>query len=187
MMKTTGWLLAGALVAAPLSLAAQTPEAPAARGPHAGMVHRGGGLGAMLQKRADLGLSAEQVARLEAIERDLRARNQPLREQVAAMMPERAQRTPAPAEQRRARGEQRGARTPLTDEQRQAMRARMEQARPVMEQMRANTRAAMEQARDVLTEEQRARLQAGMRQHRDRRGGERPARGRMGERAPRTR
>ena len=194
MMKTTGLMLAGALLAAPLALAAQTPDAPAHRGPHAGMMMRGGpggGLAAMLQKRAELNLTAEQVARLEAIERDLRARNEPLRQQIAAAMPERAERPRMTEEQRRAMREQRRerseARPRMTEEQRQQMRARMEQVRPVMQQMRANTRGAMEQARAVLTEEQRARLQQQMQERRGQRGGERGMRGRTGERAPRTR
>jgi protein CpxP len=180
---TTTLMLAGALAAAPLALAAQTPEAPAHRGPHAGMMHRGPGhgpgLGALLRNRAELELTAEQVARLEAIQRDLHARNEPLRQQMAALMPEHARRMQRMEpgerprmtdEQRRQMREQRSERMQqhrrMTDEQRQQMRARMEQARPVMEQMRANAQAAMEQARAVLTEEQRAKARESIREHR---------------------
>lgn len=175
-MKTAGLLLAGALIAAP-ALQAQTPEAQPMRG------HAGPGLAAMLRSHAELGLTAEQVARLEAIEAELRARNAPMREQLQALRPE------GMRERHRERHE-RGARPQVTEEQRREMRARMEQARPLMEQMRANMQAAMERARAVLTEEQRARLETRMREHRrehrregghgmpGRHGGERPPRSR---------
>lgn len=199
MTKTIGLMLAGALLAAPVAAQAQTPDAPAHRGPHPGMMRGHGGLAAMLQRHAELELTAEQVARLEAIERDLRARNEPLRQQIAALMPERAQRMERGErprvgdEQRRQMREQRGERVQqrrrMTEEQRQQMRARMEQARPVLEQMRANTRTALEQARAVLTDAQRAQLEQRRNEMRERRGGERGGmRGMPGrDRAPRNR
>jgi hypothetical protein len=191
-------ILAAALISAPLSLDAQRPAGDAQHG-------RGPGVAAILQHRAQLDLTADQVARLEAIERDLRARNEPLRQQMSAAFPERAARAGAEGprmtdEQRRTMREQRArrgdhgaragaARRPqLSDEQRQQMRGRMEQLRPVMEQMRGNTRQAMEQARAVLTDAQREQLRARMGEHRSRGGAERGWRGRPGaERAPRTR
>lgn len=196
MKKTTGLLLAAALAAAPLSLDAQRPDAPAHRGSHGGMM-RGPGvaLTEMLREHAEPALSADQVARLEAIEAELRARNEPLRQQLQALRPEgaRAERPRMSEEERRAMREG-GERPRMTDEQRAAMRAQMDQVRPIARQMADNARSAMERAREVLTAEQRASLERRMQERRSEmreRRGERGGRGMRaaprGERAPRTR
>jgi hypothetical protein len=208
MMKTFGVIVAGALLAAPLTLGAQGAEGRADPRPGMGMHgpaghgargmggHVGQGISVALEHRAQLNLTPEQVSRLETIQRELRARNEPLHQQLTAIMPQHGMRGAGPARQGerpgmmgRMRGMHGGAdsaapaRPRLSDEQRQEMRARMEQARPVMEQIRAHTRAAMEQAHGVLSDAQRQQLHELMRE----RGGRGGAGHMRGERARRTR
>lgn len=204
MKFATRYLVAAALAAAPVSLAAQTgqPQPQGEHQQHQGrrgerghMQGRGGGpVQRILAQREQLGLSADQVARLEAIGRDLQARNAPLQQQLIALFPERAQRGP---NAQRARGErrarpdsaargqrlERGERPRLTEEQRQQREQRRAQAEPIMQQMRANGQQALEQVRGVLTDQQEAQVQQWL-EHRgeDRERGERrQRRGRRGE------
>jgi len=101
---------------------------------------------AMMLRRADaLGLTADQVERIEAIGARLAAQNDPLQQQIRSIMGE-----------MRPGGRDRSA--PPSAAEREAMRTRMEQARPLMEQVRTNAAAAREEALAVLSEEQRARL-----------------------------
>lgn len=117
----------------------------------------------VLQLQAELGLTETQVAQLQRIRSDLRARNQPLREQMrAAMGEERAGRpgmrdmTP---EQRETRREAMRSMTPqqrraMARAQREQMRERREEMRQLSaeerEQMRAQRQARMEQMRPVM-------------------------------------
>ena len=184
----TRYLVAAALLAAPVSAAAQTAPPAAAQGEHAREGRRGGpgdvrghgGPGGspvqgILRQRERLQLTADQVSRLEAIDRDLQARTAPLREQLTAIFPERAQRADGPNGERRGgarggRGERRedgrGARGPgrdrpqLTAEQRQQMEQRRTQAQPIMEQLRQQGEQAMTQAGAVLTPQQQEQLRA---------------------------
>jgi Spy/CpxP family protein refolding chaperone len=199
------YLVAAALVAAPIFASAQTTPPPAAQGEHAregrefrGQRGPGGGspVQRLLSQRERLKLTDAQVQRLQAIDRDLQARNAPLQQQLASIFPERAERARGaegarPRGERRARpdGErrQRGERPQLTDAQRQQMQQRRAQAEPVMQQLRQNSEAALTEARAVLTAEQ----QAQVNQWRERRGergedrrGERDGRreGRRGDR-----
>lgn len=172
-------LLAAALLAAPApALLAQQPGTPPAaeqqkqgrQGPRPSPV------AALLEHRAELKLTAQQVARLEAIQRDLEQKNEPFRRQLEAARPQRGERPDGPP----------------SEEERAAMRARREQLRPQMEQVRANHRAAMEQVRSVLTEEQRETARQYLRGHRGERGprggrGEGGWRGERGQQAPRSR
>jgi hypothetical protein len=195
MMKISGLALALAIAAAPTVLEAQTP--------------RGGGqeralraevspsIAMLLQRRADLGLSTEQVTRLEAIEQRLREQNAPLMEQLRAHEAFKRSEGAArlPSEQRR---QLRERMQNLTPEQREAMRERREsggrgplaagtgravpeELRPVVQQLQANTREALSEAREVLTEEQETKLRELVRQQRvnwrDRAGASRGARG----------
>lgn len=212
------YFVATLLAAAPVTVAAQTP-APAHGGEHQaphGAMHgrRGpGGPGGhspiqgILGQRQQLGLSAEQVSRLEAIDRDLQARNAPLHQQLMALMPEdlRAaahrdgpaaqgeRRQPAQGGQTQGGGHHgRGDHPQLTAEQRQRMERIHEQGRPLMEQVHQNFQAAMEQVHAVLTPEQQQRARQGM-EHRGGPGhhgpggehGQRGDRPRPGGRAPR--
>jgi Spy/CpxP family protein refolding chaperone len=185
------YFVAAMLAAAPATVAAQTP-APAQAGEHHGahgQMHgrRGpGGPGAhspiqgILGQRQQLGLSAEQVSRLDAIDRDLQARNAPLHQQLQALMPEdlraAAHRDGPPAQGERRQPPQggqaqggghhgQGDHPQLTAEQRQRMERIHEQARPLMEQVHQNFEAAMEQVHTVLTPEQQQRARQGMERH----------------------
>lgn len=189
----TRYLLAAALAAAPVAAAAQTPAPPQERqGPHGQMHGRRGPGGpdqmfspiqGILQQRQELGLSAQQVSRLQAIQRDLQARNEPLHQQLMALMPEdlraaaHADGPPPPQGERRqppqggqaqgghpGHGEH-GGHPQLTAEQRQRMEQIHEQARPLMEQVHQNVEAAMEQVHAVLTPEQQQRARAAMERH----------------------
>jgi hypothetical protein len=208
------YFVAAVLAAAPATVAAQT-TAPSQPGEHHGahgQMHgrRGPGghspIQGILGQRQQLGLSAEQVSRLEAIDRDLQARNAPLHQQLQALMPEdlRAaahrdgpgaqqgeRRQPAQGGQAHGGGHHgRGDHPQLSAEQRQRMERVHEQGRPLMEQVHQNVRAAMEQVHTVLTPEQQQRARQGM-EHRGgpgHHGGEHGPRGerpRQGGRAPR--
>ena len=113
-------------------------------------------LARIVAMRAELGLSDDQVAKLKAIQSDLRAKNKPLLDQIRAAL-----------------GTDEGiakALRALTPEQR---RAKREALAPVLRTLRANTRAAMKEARGVLTAEQQAKLRearkAGAQRTRERR------------------
>ncbi|HYR07054.1 MAG TPA: hypothetical protein VEQ60_04785 [Longimicrobium sp.] len=187
----TRYLLAAALAAAPVTVAAQTTAPPQEHHGAHGQMHgrRGpGGPGGhspiqgILRQREQLGLSAQQVSRLEAIDRDLRARNEPLHQQLMALIPEdlraAAHRDGPPQQGERrqppqsgqAQGERRGHgehgdHPQLTAEQRQRMEQIHERARPLMEQVHQNVQAAMEQVHTVLTPEQQQRARQGMERH----------------------
>lgn len=161
-------LLAAAL-AAPSAATAQVdrPADPFARAGRV-MVPRGGALGFVLGHRVELGLSAEQVTRLEAISTALQDRNRPLMEQLRAARP---------AEGRRPRD--------LPPEQRRALRDSLQKHRPLVRQLRDKQREAIRQAQEVLTAEQREKARELMRAQRERLRGE-PG-GRRGPGSPRGR
>lgn len=137
---------------------------------------------ALLRHREELRLSREQVARLEAVGRDLEERNRPLRRQL------RRQRE-AFVEQRRAQVRR------LSPEQRRDTLRRLRRERmrgeglppemkPVVERMRANTRRAMAEVQRVLTAEQKRRARALVRERHEEVQRQRELRR---ERAPRPR
>lgn len=197
------YLLAAALAAAPVAASAQTTPPPAGEREHAREGRRGelrgprdgrGGPGrnpiqGLLRQREQLGLTAQQVSRLEAIDRDLQARNAPLHQQLQALRPDRGQgpnaargrgeRRARPDSAARAERRQRGERPRLTEAQRQQMEQRRAQAQPILQQLRANTEQALTQARGVLTAEQQQKVQQRMQERRERQG-ERPGRARPG-------
>jgi hypothetical protein len=128
-------------------------------------------LAQLLEKRVELGLTADQVRRLEAIHGRVQSRNQPIREQLQAARRQTGLPEPRPG----ARG---GERVRPTEEQREARRRFRDQARPLMDQLRDNTRAAMREAREVLTDQQRQQIR---RMH-DRQGHGQRGHGRRGGR-----
>lgn len=137
MFSTRRVLLLAALLAAPApALVAQStqpgqyPAAQQRQGPRSPIVR-------LLEQRDTLRLTAEQVSRLEAIDRDLQQQNQPILQQLQQF-----------------RGEDGRPREEMSDADREAMRERFEQARPLMEKMRANNQAALEKVKAVLTPEQ---------------------------------
>jgi Spy/CpxP family protein refolding chaperone len=157
-------LLATALLAAPAPVLAQTPAPQGARAEQ----QDGRAAGFLLRHRAELGLSDEQVARMNAIAARLQEQNRPLVDRLrAAGLPVRPQ--------------QRTHLREMTPEQRRELRAKFEEHRPTLQQLRANTRAAVEEARAVLTPQQQERARTLMRE----RKGEHRGKGRPGDRGRR--
>ena len=140
-------LIGSIALAACLAAATGTLEAQQTGAPHPG---RRMPFERLLERRAELGLSAEQVSRLEGIRDRLQAQNQPLIQQIQA-----ARREAGLPERGGARG---GERPRLTDEQRRAARAMRDRVRPLGRQLRDNARAAMLEAQQVLTDAQREQL-----------------------------
>jgi hypothetical protein len=182
MNRIFGVALFTAVAAAPVALEAQTPrgtpgqeqaERRAASTP----------VTMFLQRQAELGLTTEQVARLQAIEQRVRAQNAPLYEQLRASdawgpkagEPRGRARTgerPSPSpEQREARRQQMREMTP---EQREAMRQQMREMTPEqrearrqqMREMTPEQREARRQQMREMTPEQREARRAEMRQRR---------------------
>jgi hypothetical protein len=164
MKRFFGLALFAAVAAAPVALAAQTPAQE--RGPRATAAPAQ----RALALRAELGLSAEQVSRLEAIQQRLQAQNAPLIAQLRAsgVPSERPAMTPEQREARRKQVQEHGrARTP---EQRQQMRERMqartpEQREQMRERMQARTPEQREQMREgmqTMTPEQRQQMHERM-------------------------
>ncbi len=118
-------LASGFLLAAP-ALAQEQDHRP---GRHADPAER------VARMRAELGLSDQQVARLEGIFQELRERNRPLGERLREAMPKRQ-----PGAAARRRGE-------VPDE-----------VRNLRQQLRENRRQAMQEVREVMTREQLERL-----------------------------
>ena len=132
-MKLAGMVLATALLI-PAALAAQQ-QPPPGQGP-------GGGRGMMMRSpaaiavahKADLSLSDDQVAKLDAIDKDFQAKNAPLMQKFRDAM------------------QAAGGFQSMTDEQRQALA-------PVRQQMQANRQSAREETEKVLKPEQVSKLQ----------------------------
>ena len=155
----SNWRIGG-LAAALVLLAA--PLAAQGRGQGPGMPGmRGGGPGAMernpaalvLDHRAELDLTDEQVSRLEVIRERVAGENGPRWEQLREAFGD-----VAPQE--------------LSVEERQALRDRMRELRPLRQEIRATNRAAGQEIHEILTVEQSTALRTIM--HADRRSGMRP-------------
>lgn len=153
------------------------PERPAleARGMRAGapMAVARTPAAAVLAQREALGLTADQVRQLEAIQARVERENAPRMERLRAVHGER---------QAMDRSRIREMSADERQELRAQMRERMEQLRPVMEELRQTNRAAGDEIRDLLTAEQQAQFRALRRSERrdgawQQRRGERPERG----------
>lgn len=116
--------LAAACAVAATPAAAQQHEHPTRHGQRMSPVAK------VLEHRSELNLTAEQVTRLEGIDRDLQARNAPVREKLKAMR----------------------ADSSLAD---QSRRERREAIRPVMTELHANLKAARAATDSVLDAGQR--------------------------------
>jgi hypothetical protein len=146
----------GMLTAGPTEALAQEAATPTVgtdgrgRGPGLRGMRGAPPLTRILQQREALGLSPEQVARLEALSALFEGEHEALRLQSQAQLGERPERP--------ARGQQ----SQLTEEQRAAlreqMRTRREALRPMMEELRDARREAMAAVREILTDEQEAQL-----------------------------
>lgn len=134
-MRHTAQALMLALVLAPAAAAAQTPAGeaanPAAR---------------LLAHRAELSLTAEQVQRLEAIDRHTAQQDAELRTKLEAV---RGKPVGEPLRMR-----------DMTLEQRQALLAKRAELQPLMQQLRTMHAQAATDARAVLTAEQNERARA---------------------------
>jgi len=186
MMKSLlhGWGLALLLlVAAPA--AAQPGGGPHGR-PGAGVEAERRPFEVLLGARRELGLTDAQVARLQGIARELRARNQPLRERLGAEVTRmrESRRAELERELRSLSPEERRARLHELME-RQPRRDLPPHLRPVAEEMRRNIRQATRQAQQVLTPGQRMRARKMLGEHRERLRERRP--GREREHRPRER
>jgi Spy/CpxP family protein refolding chaperone len=174
-----GLALVVIVAAAPLDADAQTPRAPggqeaAVRGPG-----QPAGVGRLLERhRAELDLTADQVAQLQAIRSGLQQRNAPLVEQLRASgaWQERAD-AARRGERARPGARARGGAEARRGEQARGARRLPEELRPVAQQLRQNNRAAMQEARAVLTDEQTTRLRELAQQRRAEARANRGARG----------
>jgi Spy/CpxP family protein refolding chaperone len=141
-------LLMLGLALAPLPLAGQQPspqpqkEQSSGRARFFGPVDPGP-VQFLLRNRAELRLTAEQVSKLQEIDRQMEEKNQPY---VAQLVQMRRQLSPPP------RGRE------PTPEQRQAFEAQMRAAEPLLKKIRENNFASMRQVGDVLSEEQKAKI-----------------------------
>jgi Spy/CpxP family protein refolding chaperone len=146
MKRMIGLSLFVALAATPAALDSQVPSGQerAMRGPAVGM---------LLGHRAQLDLTDEQVAQLQAIGQRLQAQNAPLMEQLRG----------SEHFQGRA-GAMRGQRPDLTAEQRQQRRQQMRDATP------EQRRQLREQRLQSLTPEQRVQMEQRREQMRSQRG-----------------
>ena len=132
---------------------AQTGPTPARREP-------GNAFQTILARRAELGLTAEQTRRLEAIAADLEELNTPLRERLR----EERQRFVTHRRAELERMSPRERRAELRRMRREGRPPLPADMRPITEEMRGNIRDAAKRARDVLTPEQRGRLRAVLRE-----------------------
>ncbi|HSJ08118.1 MAG TPA: hypothetical protein VK936_15540 [Longimicrobiales bacterium] len=160
-------ILALTLALAPTVVEAQTPRAE--RGERGQFGMRAGGIGnpaeRVLRQREALGLTAEQVSRLEQLQAQFRTQNEPLLEQVRAVRPAMGQ--GEVRERMRARME---AMTPEQRAQAEARRAEMQQRREQMaratpeerQAMREQMRAEMRERGGQMTPEQRGVMRERM-------------------------
>jgi Spy/CpxP family protein refolding chaperone len=143
-------LLVFGLVLAPLAVEAQQP-APKPGQPQTQQQRRPfdprdtGPVPLLLRNRAELRLTADQVARLTEIDRQVEEKNRPFVTQLVEM-------------RRQLTRPQRG-REP-TPEQRQAFEAQMRAAEPLLKSIDENWKTAMRQVGQVLTDEQKAKIPA---------------------------
>ncbi|CAN5774800.1 hypothetical protein BH23GEM6_BH23GEM6_21080 [soil metagenome] len=163
MKRLFGVALLAVLAVAPLALEAQTTGASP---DHAG-VRMGQPFGMMMRHSTELGLTADQIARIEAIGSRLRSQNAPLMEQMRAgravegsRAEARGGQTPQLSPQQRQQIRQRAAN--MTPEQRETLRAQMEERRAsVSPEDRAAMRARMEERRQQLRDRAGIRGQRG--------------------------
>lgn len=175
-------VLALALLAAPCAAPAQPPGPP----PRGAMHGADDGIrpfAMLLRHRERLGLSDEQVARLETIRRGLEERNAPLR---ARLRREHARFAAERREQlsRLTPAQRRDTLRALRERRRRGGPPLPEAMRPLVEEMRANIRTAGADAQGVLTDEQKRvarqllheRMREERRGRRERRRAPRPPR-----------
>jgi len=117
----------------------------------------------LLNVGAEIGLTPDQIARLERIDTRVDAMNGPLVSRLGEI---------------RKRSRALGPRNEHTVDQRAQYEALMTEARPILREISRNNRTAMEQVGEVLTDDQRARVADMIRERVER------ERSRSGTRAP---
>lgn len=149
--------------AAPLAAQRHDPPAEAREAVGRGPVQM------LLRHRERLGLTDEQVVRLEALDRRMEERNGPA---VARLLEMR----------RRIRADFPGRPRELEPARREEYRRRLEAARPLLREIRENNRAAMREVGEVLTPAQKKQVREILRRGRRHEGGdgERRRRGHRG-------
>lgn len=118
----------------------------------------------LIARREQLKLTDQQVARLQAIDRDLEGRNRAALERIRTIRESAVPRLRQRADSARAGA----ARMRLTEEERAALRRSREQVRPQMEQLRQNREAARREIESVLTAQQKEQLRAAREANRGR-------------------
>lgn len=146
-MKIRSLVLILALLAAPEALSAQ-------RSSEDSRSERHGPVEMLLRRRERIGLSDEQVARLEEIGRRMEERNRPL---VARLLEMR----------RRLRADFPRDRDDMDEAQRKAYRRRVKAARPLLREIRENNREAMREVGDLLTPDQKDLVRRMLRDRHD--------------------
>lgn len=142
----------GASALALMLLAAPLAAQGGGRGPAMGRGMRGGGPGAMarnpvavvLDHRADLELTDDQVQKLETLREHVQQANEPRWQQLKEAFGDADPRS-------------------MSVEERQALRERMQALQPVREEIRAANREAMDEVHELLTDEQETQLHGIMR------------------------
>ena len=143
-------LLAAGLLLSPLASEAQQqsqPQPQGRSGPPQGVrrfdPRDTGPVALLLRNRAELRLTADQVARLQELDMQVELKNRPFVTQLVEM------RRQLPRLQR--------GREP-TQEQRTVFEAQMRAAEPLMKSIDENWKAAMRQVGQILTEEQKSKI-----------------------------
>ncbi|MBW3553703.1 MAG: Spy/CpxP family protein refolding chaperone [Gemmatimonadetes bacterium] len=144
MRQTMIALAAAALLAGPVAAqGGQGPRGRPATPAGAGVMDRNP-VAVLLERRDELELTADQVARLEAVQARVERENAPRIERLRAALGDRPARD-------------------LTDEERVQLRERMRELQPVRTEIRETNRAAMEEVRGILTAEQRTKIRSASR------------------------
>lgn len=133
----------GMLLAAPVMLAAQQPAPQDTARPRSPIA-------VMLAHKSDLDLKADQVSKLEAIQKKLDTAVSPLQKQLEAWRANRPSQS------------QPGAFLNMTEAQRQQFMAQRQKMRETAMELRALNRAAGAQAHAVLTPDQQTRMRQMM-------------------------
>ena len=153
------YFVALALIAAPAALDGQqgspeprrSEEQDGARRDDGKKGHHGRSpVGMLLKDRTEIGLTAEQVARLKAIDARLEEQNRPHVRRLVEI-------------RRALPDELKGSPERMSPERRAAFHERMKAARPLFERINENNRAAMREVGDVLTQDQKTLLREKLR------------------------
>jgi Spy/CpxP family protein refolding chaperone len=148
------------ILAAPLPALADHEAAPE------GKRQRPDRIGLLIQHRADLALTDDQVAQLESVRQRYGEQNQAIREQIRGIAGER------PKESENLSKEERRA---AREKRHEELLAEHPELGPLHEQLKANSKAAHEEVLGILTPEQQKKVQQMVSERRGKSGGRRGA------------